>query len=91
LTLPYGPRDPTIKPLSIMLSNNDKLAQVRFGEHLKKLRLERNLSYRKMASTCSVDNSKISKIEKGRVNITLSTLLQLAEALGVHPRELLDY
>ena len=74
-----------------MISNNDKLAQARFGENLKKLRLERGLSYRKMAYACSVDNSKISKIEKGRVNITLNTMLQLAEALQIHPSELLNY
>ena len=74
-----------------MISANDKLAQARFGEHLKKLRTDRGLSYRKMASDCTVDNSKISKIEKGRVNITLNTMLQLAEALQIHPSELLNY
>ena len=31
----------------------------------------------------TVDNSKISKIEKGRVNIKFNTLVQLAEALEV--------
>ncbi len=74
-----------------MINDADKLAQARFGEHLKKLRLERGLSYRKMSYACAVDNSKISKIEKGRVNITLNTIRQLAEALKIHPSELLNY
>ena len=91
MTLPDRPAGTTYKTLSIMISSTDKLAQVRFGENLKKLRLERGLSYRKMAYICSVDNSKISKIEKGRVNITLNTILQLAEALTVHPSELLNF
>jgi transcriptional regulator with XRE-family HTH domain len=62
-----------------------------FGEHLKVVRKSKKLSLRDMADMCSLDNSNISKIEKGKLNITLTTIIELAKGLGVHPKELLDY
>lgn len=64
---------------------------VRFGEHLHAVRNAKGLSLREMAELCSLDNSNISKIEQGKFDIRLSTIIELAKGLGVHPRELLDY
>jgi len=69
---------------------NSKM-NVRFGEHLHAVRKEKGLSLREMAELCSLDNSNISKIEHGKFDIQLSTIVELAKGLGVHPRELLDY
>jgi DNA-binding Xre family transcriptional regulator len=44
-----------------------------------------------MSYACSIDNSKIAKIEKGMINITFTTLLQLAVALEAQPASLLSY
>lgn len=74
-----------------MISGNDKKALKKFGQRLAELRKQKDLSLREMSYECDVDNSKISKIEKGEVNITLLTLFELAKALGVHPGVLLDY
>jgi len=74
-----------------MITAGDKKALKEFGENLRKLRKEKGLSLREMSYACSIDNSKIAKIEKGKINITLTTLLQLAVALDVHPSFLLDY
>ena len=76
---------------NIMITAGDKKALKEFGENLRKLRKEKGLSLREMSYACSIDNSKIAKIEKGMINITLTTLLQLAVALDVHPSSLLDY
>ncbi|HEY6901335.1 MAG TPA: helix-turn-helix transcriptional regulator, partial [Puia sp.] len=51
----------------------------------------KGLSLREMSYACSIDNSKIAKIEKGMINITFTTLLQLAVALEAHPSILLEY
>ena len=63
----------------------------KFGENLRKLRKAKGLSLREMSYACSIDNSKIAKIEKGMINITYTTLLQLAIALELPPRSLVDY
>lgn len=62
-----------------------------FGKHLRKLRIERKLSYRELAQRCNVDSSDISKIEKGLIRIQLPTLYELSLGLEVPPKILLDF
>jgi transcriptional regulator with XRE-family HTH domain len=66
-------------------SNNLK----KLGANIQKLREKRGLSFREFSSICGIDHSKISKIEKGKKNITFTTILKLADGLEVHPTELL--
>ena len=63
----------------------------KFGENLKKIRTVKGLSQRGLASLCSIDHSDISKMEKGGINITILTVRELASALEVKPRKLLDF
>ena len=65
--------------------------QYKFGANLKKIRTEKTLSLRELAARCDLDDSNISKIENGKVNIQLSTIFELAKGLGVEPKELLDF
>jgi len=74
-----------------MITPGDTKALKKFGENLRKLRKAKGLSLREMSYACSIDNSKIAKIEKGMINITYTTLLQLAIALELPPSSLLDY
>lgn len=74
-----------------MISGNDKKVLRKFGLHLAELRKQKNLSLREMSYACNIDNSKIAKIEKGMVNITLTTILELSNGLNVHPQKLFDY
>jgi transcriptional regulator with XRE-family HTH domain len=74
-----------------MLSAGDKKALKKFGQHLAALRKTKNLSLREMSYACDIDNSKISKIERGEINVTLITIFELSKALDVPPGELLNY
>lgn len=65
--------------------------QQRFGEHLQKIRAQKGLSLRKLAVKCDLDDSYISKIENGKFNIQLSSIIELAKGLEVDPKELLDF
>lgn len=67
-----------------MLLDGSKYLQ-KFGDNIRNIRKEKGLSLRQLAAFCSIDHSDIGKIEKGQVNITLLTLTNLAEALGVSP------
>ncbi len=64
---------------------------IQLGKQLEKLRKKKDLSYRKLAQNCNIDYSDISKIEKGKANITMLTLLELAKGLEIHPKKLLDF
>lgn len=65
--------------------------QVSFGAHLQKIRLSKGLSLRALATRCDLDDSKISKIENGKLNVQLSTIVELAKGLDINPKDLLDF
>lgn len=68
----------------------DKKRQLIFGKNLLRLRLGKGLSQDEVAARCRVTKGSLSVIENGNRNFSFTTLLALAEALEVHPRELLD-
>lgn len=70
---------------------NGKEFQVLFGKQVEKFRTEKNLSYRQLAQRCEIDHSNISKIEKGEINVRLTTILELAKGLEKQPKELLNF
>jgi len=74
-----------------MTKHSYNKALKKFGEHLSELRKKKNLSLRDLSYACDIDNSKISKIEKGMINITLSTAIQLANALEISLSELMEF
>jgi transcriptional regulator with XRE-family HTH domain len=73
------------------LKSNYQDIQEKFGLNLKRIREEKSYSLRELASKCELDDSKISKIENGKFNIQLSTIMELAKGLGVEPKELLEF
>lgn len=62
-----------------------------FGETLKSIRKKKKLTQITLAVKCDMDNSQISKLERGVWDIQLSTIIILAKGLEVEPKELLDF
>jgi transcriptional regulator with XRE-family HTH domain len=62
-----------------------------FGENLKRLRKAKGMSQEKLALATEVDYQQIYRIEHGKINTTISTILSIARALNVHPKELLNF
>lgn len=60
-----------------------------FGNCLQRLRIEKNLSIRKLASGSGLEYSQVQRIENGKVNVALTTIYALAEGLELDPSELL--
>lgn len=65
--------------------------RIAFGKRVEKFRKKMGLSYRELAQKCDVDHSNISKIEKGEVDLRISTIQELARGLEVHPQELFNF
>lgn len=65
----------------------------RFGAYLRHRREKvlRVPSVRQLATDSNLDHSKLSKIEKGMINMRFDTLLELAIAYKMHPRELFQF
>ena len=74
-----------------MASENYKEQLKQFGERLASLRKEKNLSYRKLAQVCDIDFSDIKKYEKGEINLTFASLVELSKGLDVSLKDLMDF
>ena len=74
-----------------MSKPRDNKLQEKFGEHLRKTRESQGLSLSKLASKCEIDKSNISKIERGKFNIQLTKIFELAKGLEVEPQQLLNF
>jgi transcriptional regulator with XRE-family HTH domain len=61
----------------------------KLGENLKRIRTQKHITQTELAKTLEVDKSFISNMENGKTNPTLSTIANLAQALGVSTNELL--
>ena len=55
----------------------------KFGNNLKRLRLEKGLSQEKLALNADIDRTYIPSIEKGERNVSIVIAVKLAIALNV--------
>ena len=63
---------------------------VRIGKSLRAKREERFLTQAQLAAAAHISQKQISQIERNEVEPRFSTILRLAETLGVEPSELID-
>ena len=63
----------------------------RFGQHLRKIRNNKNLSQEKLAHIADLDRTYISGVERGIRNISLINIYKLAKALDITASELLQF
>ena len=61
-----------------------------FGKKVKQLRKAKGFSQYNLADESNIDRSQVIAIEKGELNITISTIYAIAGALDVNPKDLLD-
>jgi transcriptional regulator with XRE-family HTH domain len=79
-------------------SNKIGLYKKEFGANLKKIREAKQMSQIDLAtaindiySDSSIEKTTISRIENGRTNVTLSTLLKLSSALEIDIKKLFEF
>jgi len=62
----------------------------RFGELIRKRRLEMNLSQESLAKKAGLHRTYIGMIERAEKNITLVNVEKIAKALDIEPYQLLQ-
>lgn len=65
--------------------------QKKLGKRIKEIRESKELSQLDVASICDYDKTTISRIENGRTNITLKTLVTLSLAMEVDISQLFEF
>jgi transcriptional regulator with XRE-family HTH domain len=66
-----------------------KTTAQKFGENMKKIRLEKGMSQGDICRELGLDRAYISNVENGKQNLTISTMEKVAKALGVNVDTLL--
>lgn len=57
--------------------------KIKFGNQVRKLRLERGFSQEKLANEADLDRTYIPSIEKGQRNVSITVVEKIAKALDV--------
>lgn len=63
---------------------------IAIGENIKKIREEKNISQAELAARCNYEKSNMSRIESGKTNLTIGTLLNIAESLDTTIIHIID-
>lgn len=61
-----------------------------FGENLRRIRREKNITQVKLAKTLTMQANAISRYEKGQIVPSLDMVYRLAYGLGINASDLLD-
>jgi len=64
---------------------------VNLGIHVRQLREKKGLSQQGLADDCNITKSQIARLEVAKVNTGVKTLMKIAIALDIEPKELLDF
>jgi transcriptional regulator with XRE-family HTH domain len=62
--------------------------QIQLGSRIRELRVKKGLSQEEFADVCGLHRSHMGEIERGRANITLATLVIIAQTLQTTPSAL---
>lgn len=74
----------------IYFVNKEELKK-KIGQRIIELRSLKGWSQAELARACNKDRQAIEKIENGKVNPTVYSLLEVANALGVTLKELFNF
>ena len=73
-----------------MTQKSDGAIKASFGQRVRDIRIDQNLSQEGLAEICELDRSYIGGVERGERNISLLNIRKIADALGISPREFFD-
>jgi transcriptional regulator with XRE-family HTH domain len=57
------------------------------GQRIRQLREDRSWTLEKAAEAMNLDPTQLAKIEAGKINVTLVTIVRIADGLGVAVKE----
>lgn len=63
---------------------------MKFGQNIKQIRKQRNLTQKQLADQIKISRSYLSDIENGRKNLSIKTVKKLADSLGLSVTDLFN-
>lgn len=69
----------------------DEIIMQKLGANVREIRLKKGLSQEELSYLSDLDMSQIGRIERGKVNTSISILHKIAVALKIELKELVDF
>lgn len=69
---------------------SEKIFLSELGIHIRQLRENKNLSQQDLANDCGIPKIQIGRIERAEINTTVKTLIKIANAMNIEPKDLLN-
>lgn len=69
----------------------DKEVLKAFGSHLKKIRIQCGMTQEELAFKADIAFSSVSRIESGKLNTSISTIVRIAQVLNIDKTELMKF
>jgi transcriptional regulator with XRE-family HTH domain len=73
-----------------MLNDIEKSLRTKFGEVVRKHRVEMGISQEMLGDKCQLHRTYISEIERGLKTVSLISLFRISEALGIPAHTLIE-
>ena len=73
------------------MDQNQKAYRTKLGKRIEQLRIEKKIEQGELASILNKDKQFINRYERQGANPTAFILVQISDALGVTPNDLLDF
>ena len=67
------------------------IENVKFGEHLAKLRIKRGISQEALALQSGINRTYMGEVERGEKSPSLVVISKIAKGLGISKKDLMDY
>jgi transcriptional regulator with XRE-family HTH domain len=74
-----------------VISQGDKLFLKKLGQHIRAIRTQKNMSQLDVGVAMDNYAEQVGRIERGLLDVRLSTLKKIAKALNITLVELLDF
>lgn len=72
-----------------MTPEKEQEIKKKFGQKLRQIRIEHDLSQEELALACNLDRTYIGGVERGERNISLINIAKIAGALKIGMKDLL--
>lgn len=73
-----------------MKSPKNKIFLLKLGEHIRTIRVSKNITQEQLANEIGAEISQISRIERGIISTSISNLHNISKVLNIPLKELLD-
>ena len=74
-----------------MKSPKNKIFLLKLGNHIRTIRVSKNITQEQLANEIGAEISQISRIERGIISTSITNLHNISKVLDIPLKELLDF